>query len=201
MNYLKYREHKGKEYFDFPNDYCVIDIETTGLDSEYNEIIEIGALKIRATKISDEFSILVKPQKETISEQIQELTGIDNEMIKDAANIKDAILKFNDFVGKDILVGQNVNFDINFLYDNYEKNTNFYLSNDYVDLLKISRKISPEFENHKLETILKKLNIQRDQKHRALSDCIDTYHCFEKYRNIILEQYGDINMYKMIFNL
>ncbi|WP_290776305.1 3'-5' exonuclease [Anaerofustis sp.] len=201
MDFYKYREHKGKEMFDFPIDYCVIDIETTGLDPNENEIIEIGAIKVRNKEIISEYQTLVKPEKDTLSEKITDITGITSDMIKDKRTIKEVVPEFDDFIKGEILLGHNVNFDINFLYDNYERKSNLHISNDYVDLLKISRKISPEFENHKLETLLKKFDIKQNQAHRAVSDCIDAYNCFEKYRNIILEQYGDIGIYKTIFNV
>ncbi|RGD72893.1 3'-5' exonuclease [Anaerofustis stercorihominis] len=198
---FKYRKYKGKDMFDFPEDYTVIDIETTGLNPDENEIIEVGAVKVRDRKIIDEFSSFVSPKKDIISPEIRKLTGIDEVMIEGADQIEDVIPKFNEFIDGEILLGHNVNFDINFLYDNYERYSDFYLSNDYVDLLKISRKLSPEFENHKLETVLKKLGIKVDQQHRAVSDCIDAHHCFEKYRETIIAQYGDVSVYKMIFNL
>ena len=58
---FKYRKYKGKDMFDFPEDYTVIDIETTGLNPDENEIIEVGAVKVRDRKIIDEFSSFVSP--------------------------------------------------------------------------------------------------------------------------------------------
>jgi len=198
---FKYRKNKGKDMFDFPESYTVIDIETTGLSTEENEIIEIGAVKVVDRKVTDEFEVLVKPKKDIISPEITNITGITPDMLKDAFEIEDALLKFKEFTDGQILLGHNVNFDINFLYDSFEKYTDFYLDNDYVDLLKIARKLSPEFENHKLITVLDKLGIKKDQSHRALSDSMDAYHCFEKYRETVISQYGDVSLYKMIFNL
>ena len=102
----------------FPSDYTVIDIETTGLSSKYNEIIELSAIKIRNNKIADKFSTLVKPNC-MISPFITNLTGITNDMVKNAPNVKEAILKYIDFISDDIVIGHNVNFDIGFIFHNY----------------------------------------------------------------------------------
>ena len=75
------RELKGKSLIEIPNKYIAFDIETTGLDPAYGEIIEIGAIKIENDKEIETFCILIKPEYE-IDEFITELTGITNEMVK-----------------------------------------------------------------------------------------------------------------------
>ena len=75
------REHKGKSFIALPLDYTILDIETTGLDFEYCEIIEVGALKIRGGEVVDRFSSLVRPQNQ-IDDFITDLTGITNECWK-----------------------------------------------------------------------------------------------------------------------
>ena len=110
---------KGKSLLNLPKDYCVVDLETTGLDSEYDEILELAAIRVRNNQVVDTYSQLVKPEEE-IDEFIQRLTGITNEMIANAENIEITLPKFLAFVGDDILVGHNVNFDINPLGSPYE---------------------------------------------------------------------------------
>src|SRR5699024_10738657 len=95
------RKNKGQSLLAFPDNYTVFDIETTGLDSKYDEIIEIGALKIKNNKIIDQFSFLIKPTS-PIGEFITELTGITNEMVSDAPNINEILPKFLEFIGDDI---------------------------------------------------------------------------------------------------
>ena len=80
------RTGKGKSLLQFPNNYVVFDLETTGLDSNYDEIIEIGALRVRNNKIVEQFTTLIKPEY-PIDEFITELTGITNEMVNDSPNI------------------------------------------------------------------------------------------------------------------
>ena len=105
----------------FFDDYVIFDIETTGLDSSYDEIIEIGAIRIENNKVVSQFQSLVKPNIE-IDDYITELTGITNDMLIDAPKIEDVLPQFMEFVGSEILIGHNVNFDINFIYDNLYRN-------------------------------------------------------------------------------
>ncbi|MBQ7596713.1 MAG: 3'-5' exonuclease, partial [Clostridia bacterium] len=131
------RIYKGRSLLIFPADYTVIDIETSGLSPEECEIIEISAVKVRNDKITDTFSQLIKPERR-ISAFITSLTGITNDMVKYAPDIKSVITDFADFIGSDILLGYNVNFDINFLYDNMVKHLGTPLNNDFVDVLRFS---------------------------------------------------------------
>ncbi|MBO4539580.1 MAG: 3'-5' exonuclease, partial [Clostridia bacterium] len=128
MASLNGRVYKGKSLFDFPSDYTVIDIETTGLYTGESEIIEVSAIKCRGDEAVDTFSTLIHPQL-PISSFISDLTGITNELVKDAPYAKEALEDFYSFAGKDILVGHNVNFDVNFLYDELLLYNNLVLDN------------------------------------------------------------------------
>ena len=102
-------------------DYVVFDLETTGLDYSNNEILEIGAVKIRNGEIIETFNTLIKPMKVEISDFITDLTGISNEMVKDAPTIKELFPKILEFLGntKDtVIVAHNANFDVGFLKQN-----------------------------------------------------------------------------------
>lgn len=142
------RKGKGKSVIDFPSTYTVLDIETTGLDPRYCEIIEISAMKYSSGQNIGTFSTLVKPS-EPIDEYITSLTGITNDMLKSAPDISETMQKFYNFVGSDLIVGYNVNFDINFLYDNLLNCRSLILSNSFIDVMRIARKILPGLKNHK----------------------------------------------------
>ena len=75
-------------------------------------------------------------------------------MLKEGKELEDVLQSFKVFLGKDIIVGHNVNFDINFLYDNMEEHLDTYLSNDYVDTLRIARKVLPNLKHHKLDDLI-----------------------------------------------
>lgn len=179
---------KGKSLVEFPTNYIVFDIETTGLSNKWDEIIEISAIKIKDGIPSDDFNSLIKPEN-PISEFITELTGISNDMVSTAPLIKDVLPKFLDFVGNSILVGHNVNFDINFVYNACAKHLNgSLLSNDFVDTLKLSRHLLPDLDSHRLKDISEALGITYENAHRACNDCKFTYLCFEKMRKIADEK-------------
>ena len=168
------RLYKGNSLIKKLDDYTVLDIETTSLDSFSGEIVEISAIKVRNRKEVDSFSKLIKTKNE-IGYFTTRLTGITNEMVeKQGKELVVVLQEFRKFLDKDIIVGHNVNFDINFIYDNMEKNLNEYLSNDFVDTLRISRKVLPNLRHHKLDDLIRYFNLTRRNEHRALNDCILT---------------------------
>ena len=146
------RELKGKSLIEIPNKYIAFDIETTGLDSMYDEIIEIGAIKIEDGKEIETFSTLIKPEYE-IDEFITELTGITNEMVMDAPKIGEVLPKFMDFIKDSVILGHNINFDINFIYDNLINEDMKPITNDFVDTLRLSRRLLPELKHHRLSDL------------------------------------------------
>ena len=185
------RENKGISLIDLPRDYIVVDIETTGLDCKYNEIIEIGALKVRDNKVVDTYNTLVKPKYE-IDSFIEEFTGITNEMVANSPDIKTVLPAFTNFISNELLLGYNVNFDINFLYDNYKNCYNEYITNNYVDVLRLCRKIYPDLFNHRLKRVAKFLNIDLTNHHRAIRDCEITKGIYDSVRQHIADNNIDL---------
>lgn len=182
---------KGKSIIDFPGNFTVIDIETTGLDPVCSEIIELSAIKYVDYKQVSTFSQLVKPS-ELIDDFITRLTGITNDMVACAPSIDKVLPDFLSFVGNDTVIGHNVNFDVNFIYDNCELFNLPRFSNDYIDTMRMSRKLMPDLKNHKLATVSRALNVTLENAHRALSDCLATASCYLVMRAIALEKYGTI---------
>lgn len=192
------RSLKGKSLIEFPENYIVLDIETTGLDPKYDEIIEISALKVRNNIITEEFSSLVKA-KEEIDDFITSLTGITNEMVQDSPSIEAVIPEFLDFIGDDIIIGHNINFDINFLFDNTFAYFDKYLSNDFVDLMRLTRKVLDNLPNQKLKTIAKYFNINTTGMHRGYKDCRVTLECYLNTKNLIDNKYKSFDTFKNLF--
>lgn len=153
-----------------PDDYTVLDIETTGFDNISDNIIEIGAIKVRNDQQIDTFNTLVNPGMK-ISRTITRITGITNEELEQAPDFSEIADPFSSFLGDDIIIGHNVSFDIDFLYDSLLDSTGTELSNNYQDTLSLARKLHPEYANHKLDTVFENLNCQSRTLHRALGDC------------------------------
>ncbi|MCT0045371.1 3'-5' exonuclease [Lactococcus lactis] len=108
------RTQKGKSLLQFPEEYVVIDIETTGLSPQWDEIIEVAALKLLNGEIVDKYQTLLKPSF-PVDPFISELTGITNKMLETAPIFDDIYQDLQHFIGDNILVGHNVNFDINLI--------------------------------------------------------------------------------------
>lgn len=169
---------KGRELSKLPRDYTIIDIETSGFSPEKNYIIEVGCIKYRDGQEINRYSSLICPPCR-ISTQIERLTGITNEMISSAPMFKTIARSLWEYLSGETLVGHNVNFDIDFLYDNFERELDRRLQNDYVDTLTLCRKAMPELESHSLSNISRVLQI-KITPHRALSDCLILTKVIEK---------------------
>ena len=190
------RKGKGKSVIDFPSTYTVLDIETTGLDPRYCEIIEISAMKYSSGQNIGTFSTLVKPS-EPIDEYITSLTGITNDMLKNAPDIVETMQKFYNFVGSDLIVGYNVNFDINFLYDNLLNCHSLTLSNSFIDVMRIARKVLHDLKNHKQVTVAEHYGISTAGAHRAAVDCEICNAIFEKLQADILAAGQSLEDFKL----
>ena len=178
------RKFKGQRLVAFPSDYTVVDIETNGLSSDVCEIIEVSALKYRDGILVDSFSSLIKPSQ-PISWFITQLTGITDEAVANAPDIVEVMQQFYGFVGEDILVGHNVNFDVNFLYDNLWLHNGLILDNSFVDTLYLARKALPFLSNHKQTTVAEYFGIATDGAHRALRDCEICNACYLNLKKLL----------------
>jgi len=183
------REHKGKSLIAFPSDFCVVDLETTGFSPQYNEIIEFAALRIRNGRVIDSLSSLVKPRKK-VSTDISELCGITNDMLSSAPAPGDFFPIARSFIGSDVIVGHNVGFDINFLYDNFAAIAEAPLSNNYINTARIARKLFPDLQNYRLKSVAKAVGFSQNKFHRALDDCQTAFECFTAMRDRISQSVG-----------
>ena len=185
------RDHKGKNLLQFPSNFTVVDTETTGLDFQFDRLIEISALKIQNGEIVEKFSSLINPGFR-VGAFIEDLTGIKNEDLEIAPTEKEALTKLLPFVGSDIVVAHNANFDINFIYDATHRNGFPDFSNNFVDTLRLSREIRPDLDHHRLKDLADEYQIVPDAFHRALSDCETTWNIFKKLSDEALEKGIDL---------
>ena len=183
---------KGNSLLSFPSNYVLFDIETTGLDSEFDEIIEIGAIKVDNYKLIDEFHSLIKPENE-IDEFITSLTGITNDMVENAPTIEKVLPKFLNFIGDKILIGHNVNFDINFVYDEMVNLGLGIVNNNYVDTMRLSRILLPELSHHRLKDLAKYYEIDTEGSHRASKDVQITNEIYLNLYNEMINKFGSLD--------
>lgn len=172
---IKNEEVKNKILVDdILEDYTVVDLETTGLNPQYDEIIEISAVRVRNKRIVAEYTSLVNPHKE-LDFFIQNLTGISNEMVNSARDISQVMPEFLDFIGSDVLIGHNIiSFDLAFI-KKYSR-----INNTCLDTLWAARQVLNNSKGNKLEELCNKFGIKQDNAHRALSDCVSTHLVYQK---------------------
>ena len=155
--------------------YVAFDLETTGLDYHTDEIIEIGAVKVRNGEIIDTFESLVRP-KRSIPEEASKINHITDEMVQNAPAFWEVIPKFLEFVGDDTLAAHNVKFDYSFLCTACLRiNGGIECPHVYMDTLAISRWKWPDLPNHKLGTVAKHVNYKPGNAHRALADAMTVH--------------------------
>ena len=172
------REHKGQSLIASLDDYVSVDIETTGLSPRHSSIIELGAVKVRKGRACDELSLLINPGF-SLPPAITELTGITDDMLWCAPPIEDVLPFFLDFLGGDVILGHNVNFDVNFIYDKALALGLSPLANDFVDTMRISRRLYKQHKHHRLCDLAERFGVVPDVAHRALADCYTAAACYE----------------------
>ena len=177
--------------------YIVFDIETTGLSAINDKITEIGAIKISNGEVVDKYSQLINPERH-ISEFITKLTGIDDNMVKDKPKISSVIKEFTEFIGEDVLVAHNANFDVGFIRENM-KTVGLDLNNPVLDTLELSRSVFPDLKSHKLNLIAKHLGVKLENHHRAVDDATATADIFLKIMELLNNK--NINTFDQINNL
>ena len=170
----------------FDGDFVVFDIETTGLNAQRDRITEIGAVKVSNGRIVDRFNTFVNPEI-PIPRKITELTGISDEMVKDAPAIHEVIGRFLQFSENCVLVAHNAPFDTGFIKINVRK-----LDIDFnyciLDTLELSRGLFPQLKRHKLNIIAKHLDIKLENHHRAVDDAEATAEIFIKCIKLLKER-------------
>ena len=177
-------------------EFVVFDIETTGLNSHTNKIIEIGAVKIKSGRIIDRYSQLINPGI-SIPYHITEITSITNEQVANQPKIDEVIGKFVDFIGDAVLVAHNAPFDMGFIKRDIKEYLNIDLENSVIDTLQMARDLFPDFKKYGLGDLNKSLGLALEKHHRAVDDSQATANMFiiflEKYKEKGIEYLKDIN--------
>lgn len=159
---------KGDADTGFDGTFICFDIETTGLSAARDKITEIGAVKVENGIITDKFSTFVNPEM-PIPQKITQLTGITDEMVKDAPSQSEAVSAFLEFAGDNVLVAHNAPFDTSFIAKACEDMGREY-NYTSIDTVAISRAILPDIKNCKLDTVAKFLRLGEFNHHRATDD-------------------------------
>ena len=152
----------------FSDEFIVFDIETTGLSVMNCQIIEIGAVKIKDGAVLERYDRFVNPGV-PIPENIVELTGIDDGMVKDADPIEVVLKEFLEFIGDRLLIAHNANFDVSFIRK-AARDCGYKFENPYLDTVALSRFLNPDLKSHKLDVVAKYYDLGDFNHHRASDD-------------------------------
>ena len=152
----------------FDDEFVVFDIETTGLSPLGCKITEIGAVLVKKDEVLAIFNTFVNPEI-PIPPEITQLTGISDDMVKDAPKTKEAIQSFLDFIGDRMLVAHNASFDISFIRK-AAADFDLPFSNAYLDTVSMSRYVNPDLKKHKLDTVAEYFGLGDFNHHRASDD-------------------------------
>ncbi len=183
---------------DIDTEYCVFDIETTGLSFRTEKITEIGAIKIKNGEVIDTFETFVNPKK-PIPYEVIKVTHITDDMVRDAEPIEKVLPKFLEFAGDAVLVAHNANFDVGFIR-HFAKLQGIKFDSTYIDTLTIARDMFPDYKKYKLGIIAENLNIRVDVAHRALDDVKTLVKVFEvMIKNLKEKGAKNINDFENVF--
>lgn len=166
-------------------DYVVLDLETTGLNPKTDRIIEIGAAKVKDLQVVQTFSTFVNPGR-SLTERVTKLTGITNEDLTDAPVIDDIIENLLEFIGDDVLLGQNIIFDYSFV-KKAAVNKKLKFEKNGIDTLRIARRFLTDLESRTLGALCDYYNISFTA-HRALNDALATHEVYLKMAEAFFEK-------------
>lgn len=179
---------KGDADTGFDGTFICFDIETTGLSAARDKITEIGAVKVENGVITDTFSTFANPEM-PIPQKITQLTGITDDMVKDAPSQSEAIDAFLEFAGDNVLVAHNAPFDTSFIAKACEDMGREY-NYTSIDTVAISRAILTDIKNCKLDTVAKFLRLGDFNHHRATDDAEMLARIFINLCQRLTDDYG-----------
>ena len=158
----------GTKDASFDDEFVCFDIETTGLKVDREAITEIGAVVLKNGEVTDRFQTFVNPKRK-LTPEIIGLTGITDEMLKDAPELKEALTAFLDFVGGRPLAAHNAEFDIGFIRAGCRQ-VGLPFEPTYVDSLILAQNLLPELGKYKLDIVAEHLDLPAFNHHRASDD-------------------------------
>ena len=179
---------KGEDSRPIDGEFIVFDLETTGLSASTERITEIGAVRYKGGEILDKFNTFVNPHM-SIPEKIVELTGITDEMVKDAPDENEAVRAFLEYCGEHpIFIAHNANFDIGFMKAACER-CSIDFDPVYIDTVPLARALHPTLKNHKLDTVGEYLEIPPFEHHRACDDALALAQIVQKEFELLTKEY------------
>lgn len=166
--------------------YNVLDFETTGLSADYDRVIEVGVIKVCNNKIVDRFESFINPGMR-LPRVITDITGITNDMVKDASRSRVVMKELKSFVGDELIIAHNASFDSRFFKAEMTR-AGYKPKNEFLCSLLLSRRIYQELSSHKLGNLCDHIGVVNKASHRALGDAQVTFKLFQHIcKNVKME--------------
>ncbi len=169
-----------------PNKLCFVDVETTGMRSTYDRIIEIGALRVEENRVVKTFTSLINPDK-YLPPEIVSLTGITPADLENAPSFREIKDEIQEMFEDAILVAHNVRFDYGFIKNEF-KRLGLVFSPKHFCTVKLSRSLFPEFNHHNLDAIMERFKIKSEVRHRAFNDAAVLWEFYQKIQKKFTEE-------------
>lgn len=172
--------------------FCVLDLETTGLDMVNDVIINIGAVKLKKGKITKLFEAYTKPPV-PIPAESTEFHGMVDSMFEDKPVIGEVLPELLEFIGDSVIVGHHINFDIRMLHRHLKELYSVGIANTvWLDTMFLYQMAHEDQKHQPLEHLLERYCVQCDQRHTALGDVVATAKVFVKIMNELPSSYETI---------
>lgn len=189
------RPLRGSSILRLVDDYVSVDIETTGFNSVECDIIEVAALRYRKGQEVDRFTSFISTDS-ALPADIVNLTGITDAMLVDAPALRDVLSRLMEFLSDDFIIGHNIAFDVNFIYDKCVSCGLMPPRNVMIDTLTLAKRVRPGLDDYKLPTVLAAFGVINAAPHRAGGDAAATAACYEAIKQYISE--NDLDKKKLL---
>ncbi|MFA5793008.1 MAG: exonuclease domain-containing protein [Candidatus Gracilibacteria bacterium] len=165
--------------------FVIVDLETTGLQANLDNIVEIAGVKVLNGQIVDEWDTLVNPGI-FVPQETTDITGITTEMLKVAPRFPEVVDKFLQFLGEDsVFVAHNVEFDRGFVNSHLRREERLELKNPYLCTFKLAKLVHPNLARYGLGALAETFQVDLPQAHRAIHDARATAQLFVKFLNTL----------------
>ena len=182
----------GDRDMTFDQEFVAFDLETTGLSSQTDRIIEIGAVLMKDGQEIDRFQTFVDPQRK-LEKKIVDLTGITDEMLVGAPLIEEVLPKFLKFVGDRVLVAHNSDFDTGFIRAECNRQGLVY-DKTAADTLILAQNLMPQLNKFKLNIVSDALSLPDFNHHRAADDAVTCGLIMAKFMQMLEEEHDIHNL-------
>ncbi len=176
----------GSENCPLTGEFVAFDLETTGLSAQNDVITEIGAVIYRNGELLDRFQSFVNPHR-PLTQKIIDLTGITDDMLRDAPGIETVLPQFLEFCGDRPLAAHNADFDVGFILAACRK-LGLEYEPTYVDTLIMAQNLLPNLKNHKLNIVADALSLPEFNHHRAVDDGVTVAHMLCRFFQMLEER-------------